>query len=877
MKPLLSRPRVASAIVCAVLALGLAACGAKKTADEPAEDVGTVGGGGDAKTAGDGTDEADAATSDVAQNAETADAGPETPPECTKDNDCNDNDPCTDNACTPEGICNYLQNTAICDDGDPCTQNDFCKKGKCEGTGTCADVPDTADSGPDVQPDSGDSGGGDTGPTTKCTKAEFDSTQNDAFFTTAANCAGPCLLNPTPAQCMTDCIGPAANLSATCAPCFGDWGACVGGGLSAKCLQACLQPTSQGCKDCAAKNCGKALTACSGFQAPDCNAASDCDDKNACTSDTCVNLTCTHTAVPCDDTNGCTTDSCDKTKGCQFVALPATVTCNDGDPCTLDDNCGSGKCGGAVKDCDDGNLCTLNTCGLSGDCTSTFNVKPCDDGVDCTTGDTCANGSCVGLADSATCNDNNGCTTDTCAVGVGCVHTDTTAACDDGDYCTQNDVCGAGTCAGQKTGKPCDDGSVCTTDTCTSAVTMALACTSVDTSACDDGNSCTADFCDPTLGCQKIKQSGAACDDANPATIADTCSDGTCAGAVPECMDVTQCDDKKVCTEDACDLGNHTCKHTLVANTCEIGGVCYAPGDASSADTCQICTPATSMTLFSNKAEPSACGTAGICGSGKCYDPWPPTTAISSGKACTLPACDAAMKLPFDASGNWTVTTKTVATTCNTIIQLVEPSANVGYTHTGNAHPLYFAGGCDYASSAKSAQVGTFASNVEVTCEVKTDATYGVTTVQTSTVTFGAGKGTGSGKAVLLDIPEFAGQANNSCEISVEVTVKHVPDCKFNDDCDDGIACTTDTCDATAGLCSHALAPLTCLIGGQCIADGAYKGATGSDSCRVCSGKAPSQHGWIILSNGEPCNDNFPSTDNDVCGLGGTCTGTVGP
>jgi hypothetical protein len=54
-----------------------------------------------------------------------------------------------------------------------------------------------------------------------------------------------------------------------------------------------------------------------------------CNDKNACTTDKCVNGKCTFTPKKCDDANKCTTDSCDpKTGTCKNVA----IVCDDGNP-----------------------------------------------------------------------------------------------------------------------------------------------------------------------------------------------------------------------------------------------------------------------------------------------------------------------------------------------------------------------------------------------------------------------------------------------------------------------------------------------------------------------------------------------------------------
>jgi len=48
--------------------------------------------------------------------------------------DCDDDDPCTDDSCDPEtpSACLHDWNTAACDDSDPCTVGDVCAEGVCE-------------------------------------------------------------------------------------------------------------------------------------------------------------------------------------------------------------------------------------------------------------------------------------------------------------------------------------------------------------------------------------------------------------------------------------------------------------------------------------------------------------------------------------------------------------------------------------------------------------------------------------------------------------------------------------------------------------------------------------------------------------------------
>ena len=52
-----------------------------------------------------------------------------------------------------------------------------------------------------------------------------------------------------------------------------------------------------------------------------CSSNADCDDGDACTTDTCnADGSCGHAAVSCDDGDSCTLDSCDLQGGCQHAA-----------------------------------------------------------------------------------------------------------------------------------------------------------------------------------------------------------------------------------------------------------------------------------------------------------------------------------------------------------------------------------------------------------------------------------------------------------------------------------------------------------------------------------------------------------------------------
>ncbi len=135
---------------------------------------------------------------------------------------------------------------------------------------------------------------------------------------------------------------------------------------------------------------------------------------------------------------------------------------------------------------------------------------------------------CISPSD---CDDNDVCTIDICTQAGECVYRH---HCDDDQPCTE-DQCdiNSGILVCTNTAKDCDDGNPCTADACdaqTGECTNIYGC-SLDPSCCDDGNPCTADACNTiTNQCSNTYDctlDPSCCDDGNPCTI-DKCHRGIC-------------------------------------------------------------------------------------------------------------------------------------------------------------------------------------------------------------------------------------------------------------------------------------------------------------------------------------------------------------
>ncbi len=289
---------------------------------------------------------------------------------------CNDNNPCTTDACSPKLGCTYAPNQNKCDDGKPCTKGDVCAGSKC--------VPGTNICECNVNSD--------------CAGKEDGNLCNGTLFCDKSQAPFSCKINPlTIVFCNTSGDGPCkktacVNKTGKCLQQAAANGkACDADGSVCTKSDAC---SGGACKPGAPLNCndGKVCTDDLCDKAKGCytvNSNKGCDDNNKCTSgDTCKAGKCTANPVNCNDNNPCTEDLCDASSGCKLI--PNASPCNDGNACTKNDKCSSGKCGGDQLSCNDNNPCTTDTCNTSKGCQTT----PVNDKTPCGGGKICLSGKC---------------------------------------------------------------------------------------------------------------------------------------------------------------------------------------------------------------------------------------------------------------------------------------------------------------------------------------------------------------------------------------------------------------------------------------------------------------------------------------------------
>jgi hypothetical protein len=462
--------------------------------------------------------------------------------------DCDDDNPCTDDSCDETGGCLFVANAAQCDDGDPCTVADQCQDMTCSGYAVDCECLQDSD----------------------CEALEDGNVCNGTLVCDTQKLPHLCVVDiQTVVACPEPAGADAPCLMVTCGP---DTGACgfaprpdgipCNDGDTCTINDSCLEGVCVGgapahCDDgnpCTDDSCGPGgVCLHSPNQAP-------CDDNNACTTgDHCSQGTCLYQElVLCDDEDVCTTDSCSPSGGCSYTLNSAP--CDDGDVCTTGDHCHLGACiaSGSLT-CNDGNGCTDDGCSPDTGCTFLPNQDPCDDGEVCTILDQCQDGQCKG-GQLLVCDDDNPCTTDSCHLGQGCQFVPNNLPCDDGDTCTTQDLCQAGACVGGPA-PDCDDGNGCTDDSCDAV----LGCQNLpNTAPCDDGSVCTTSDTCAGGGCAPGPDLD--CDDQIPCTV-DACHPQNGCVHGPE---DTLCDDQNECTTDLCSAQTG-CSHPTVADSTPCG------------------------------------------------------------------------------------------------------------------------------------------------------------------------------------------------------------------------------------------------------------------------------------------------------------------
>lgn len=309
-------------------------------------------------------------------------------------------------------------------------------------------------------------------------------------------------------------------------------------------------------------------------------------------------------------------------------ACPTGQPCDDGNNCTINDQCIAGTCEGTPLPCsdDDGLPCTSGACqdgacvtviaagfcAISGACWTTGQPNPaggcqacdpsknattwsgdgstCDDGDPCTHTDTCApGGGCAGTPIVCPASQNP-CVTSQCVAGV-CESAPIAlgASCNDGDACTMNESCSAGTCTN---GVPKDsdgDGAV------------DVACGGLD---CNDGTNALG----PNVAEVCTDQLDNDCDGDTDG------ADSDCELVAPDaCTHHSDCYPEGVCARWPGALVNFCSTSCAGAADCEPGYLCSKVPGSANVGFCHVEVPGTTPTGAS-------CNSGAECASQVCID-----------------------------------------------------------------------------------------------------------------------------------------------------------------------------------------------------------------------------------------------------------------
>jgi hypothetical protein len=642
----------------------------------------------------------------------------------------------------------------------------------------------------------------------------------------------------------------------------------------------------------------------------------DCDDANSCTTDDCVAGVCSYTNVTgaCDDGDPCTEndvcqgdvcvgtavdcsgldDTCRvgvcnaETGVCEGLPRNEGSTCDDSDLCTLGDLCVSGTCTGTAVDCSSlDDTCNVGTCNsLTGICEAlpANEGGTCDDGDSCTENDVCSNGVCAGTAVDCTGLDDD-CNLGLCDPATGnCIvqFVNQGGSCDDGDLCTRPDVCTDGVCAGAP----------------------------VDCTALDDD--CNVGVCNGATGlCEAVTvNEGGGCDDLDPCTDGDICTDGFCAGVfIPDCENcetASQCNDGNVCTLDECIGG--VCVRTDLTDPCNDGDLCTT-NDVCSAGVCAgtpvdcsylddacnvgVCNAYTGTCLIETANEGGSCNdgspctTGDVCVNGVCkgtlIDPagvslsWsPPAQTVSVGETAQiqlLASSDTCIEQPvggIDVILNWDPS----------VVALqgrIRPTPHIWMIST---FPNDF--GLDGLNAPFS---GIPANDGDALYQVLSSLQTGIKVAPSGTVvvTFQFQALDGSAGSTVSIVPT-AGVYSESRVLGAadwlgqditgalgSATIR-VTECGSNSECNDANPCTTDVCNA--GVCEHVNNTAPCDDGFYCTSADTCSGGVcvgGSSPCvapLVCS---ETLDACVECLGPSDCADGNICTD-DLCDANGICS-----
>lgn len=575
-----------------------------------------------------------------------------------------------------------------------------------------------------------------------------------------------------------------------------------------------------------------------------CASDAECDDGYTCTVDTCAGGICMRTI----STTVCTDDG---------------LFCNGGSACSPTSASADAVTGCAATpppDCTDGSTCTNDSCDeVTDSCSNVPNDAMCDDGLFCTGLEHCAPGTTGADADGCvsgaapSCDDGFDCTTDACdAASDACVSSPVHASCDDGLVCDGVEQCAPG--AAGADGRGCVDGTM---------------------PSCDDGAACTMDVCSESAGGCTHVGSDALCSDGLYCDGVERCAPG--AGAdVRGCVagvSIGCADDGFACTTEACDETTMGCTSMPDSSSCGTGTVCTA----ASGDPASGCTPGRTCTTAADCDDSNVCNGAEACVSGICRAGT--NLACADSVSCTTDSCDPIAGCRHVASdaicddhlvcnGNETCD---VALGCR---PGVAPICNDGISCTADSCSEA-AAGCVHTTNDAVCSNGTFCDGAE-RCVAGLGCQAGAPPSCSDGISCTTDACSAASDACTHTAVDALCSNAQYCDgvETCSATLGCRPGMPVN--CNDGLACSDDTCVEATDSCNHSYNAANCGAGQVCTATGCATGqactaATASvcNDGQFCNGVETCSSTTSVPGTCQPgtavdCNDGMTCT-TDVC------------
>ena len=554
--------------------------------------------------------------------------------------ECDDGNPCTENACDPDNGCVFAaDNDADCSDENVCNGLETCSNGnclpgqplECDDANPCMDdscdqqqgclnVPNDQNSCQDDDVCNGDEycdgGGCMSGAPLVCsdnnictldlcaadTGCEFPSNESacdDGLVCTDDGCGNNectnaiqaffCVVDKTcvpsgtvdPADACSQCQPNSSQTGWTELPDGTPCGAgsvCFGGACCKKSL------------NCAGKDCGD--DGCGGI-CGGCPKSFFCNDGN-CEEDPCEPSCAGKECGP----DGCS-DTCGDCLANEFCTVQGICICL---PDCVGKFCGSDGCGELCGECPEKHTCQAGEC-VEDPCQPQCVGKECGDDAcgdvcgACEQDEACVDGSCQQLGGPDSCLGHCGgpstdCYCDDLCFAFGSCCTDVCAACPDLQPCK----CGDGQCQNFEACDTCPDDCGCEApETCDGGEC-----------ACPQGNAiCDGLCCAPGEVCTQ----GACCE---PSCAGKACGSDGCGGGCGDCTAL----DQLFCASAVC--VNNQCELTVGTFFCVVEGTCVPSGTENPEKPCEKCQPLKSQVDWSSVENEIPCGNGLACHNGVC-------------------------------------------------------------------------------------------------------------------------------------------------------------------------------------------------------------------------------------------------------------------